>query len=101
MRALSIRQPYAELILRGTCGEHTCGEHTCGEQTCGQQIKPIEFRSRQALIIGERLLASLHSFEMKSSIVRPMSLMMARSVPGLRSLLPCIGMTSRRPSDAR
>jgi hypothetical protein len=30
MRALSIRQPYAELILRGTCGE---------------QIKPIEFRS--------------------------------------------------------
>jgi hypothetical protein len=31
MRALSIRQPYAELILRGTCGE---------------QIKPIEFRSR-------------------------------------------------------
>ena len=44
MRALSIRQPYAELILRGTCGQ----------QTCGQQIKPIEFRSRQALIIGER-----------------------------------------------
>jgi hypothetical protein len=34
MRALSISQPYAELILRG--------------------IKPIEFRSRQALIIGER-----------------------------------------------
>jgi hypothetical protein len=49
MRALSIRQPYAELILRGTCGEQTCGQ-----QTCGQQIKPIEFRSRQALIIGER-----------------------------------------------
>jgi len=41
--ALSIRQPYAELILRGTCGEQTCGE-----QTCGEQIKPIEFRSRQA-----------------------------------------------------
>jgi len=39
IRALSIRQPYAELILRGTCGE---------------QIKPIEFRSRQALIIGQR-----------------------------------------------
>jgi hypothetical protein len=49
MRALSIRQPYAELILRGTCGEHTCGEHTCGEQ-----IKPIEFRSRPTKIIGER-----------------------------------------------
>jgi hypothetical protein len=44
MRALSIRQPYAELILRGTCGEHTCGE----------QIKPIEFRSRPTKIIGER-----------------------------------------------
>jgi len=39
MRALSIRQPYAELILRGTCGE---------------QIKPIEFRSRPTKIIGER-----------------------------------------------
>jgi hypothetical protein len=39
MRALSIRQPYAELILRGTCG---------------QQIKPIEFRSRPTRIIGER-----------------------------------------------
>src|SRR5580698_777793 len=34
MRALSIRQPYAELILRG--------------------IKPIEFRSRPTRIIGER-----------------------------------------------
>jgi hypothetical protein len=34
MRALSIRQPYAELILRG--------------------IKPIEFRSRPTTIIGER-----------------------------------------------
>ena len=34
MRALSIRQPYAELILRG--------------------IKPIEFRSRRTSIIGER-----------------------------------------------
>ena len=34
MRALSIRQPYAELILRG--------------------IKPIEFRSRPTKIIGER-----------------------------------------------
>ena len=44
MRALSIRQPYAELILRGTCGRHTCGE----------QIKPIEFRSRPTKIIGER-----------------------------------------------
>jgi len=32
MRALSIRQPYAELILRG--------------------IKPIEFRSRPTKIIG-------------------------------------------------
>jgi hypothetical protein len=39
MRPLSIRQPYAELILRGTCGE---------------QIKPIEFRSRSTKIIGER-----------------------------------------------
>ena len=39
MRALSIRQPYAELILRGTCGE---------------QIKPIEFRSRPTKIIGQR-----------------------------------------------
>src|SRR5271168_181874 len=34
MRALSIRQPYAELILRG--------------------IKPIEFRSRPTRRIGER-----------------------------------------------
>jgi len=34
MRALSIRQPYAELILRG--------------------IKPIEFRSRPTKRIGER-----------------------------------------------
>ena len=34
MRALSIRQPYAELILRG--------------------IKPIEFRSRPSRSIGER-----------------------------------------------
>ena len=34
MRALSIRQPYAELILRG--------------------IKPIEFRSRPTRITGER-----------------------------------------------
>jgi predicted transcriptional regulator len=34
MRALSIRQPYAELILRG--------------------IKPIEYRSRPTKIIGER-----------------------------------------------
>jgi predicted transcriptional regulator len=34
MRALSVRQPYAELILRG--------------------IKPIEFRSRPTKIIGER-----------------------------------------------
>jgi hypothetical protein len=34
MRALSIRQPYAELNLRG--------------------IKPIEFRSRPTTIIGER-----------------------------------------------
>jgi hypothetical protein len=41
MRASSIRQPYAELILR--------------------RIKPIEFRSRQALIIGERLcIVSTH-----------------------------------------
>ena len=39
MRALSIRQPCAELILRGTCGE---------------QIKPIELRSRSTKIIGER-----------------------------------------------
>jgi hypothetical protein len=46
MRALSIRQPYAELILRGTCGE----------QTCGEQNKPVEFRSRLALIIGERVI---------------------------------------------
>ena len=38
MRALSIRQPYAELILRGTCGE---------------QIKPIEFRSRRTWITKE------------------------------------------------
>ena len=34
MRALSIRLPYAELILRG--------------------IKPIDFRSRPTRIIGER-----------------------------------------------
>ena len=34
MRALSIRQPYAEFILRG--------------------IKPIEFRSRSTRIIDER-----------------------------------------------
>jgi predicted transcriptional regulator len=34
MQAISIRQPYAELILRG--------------------IKPIEFRSRPTRIIGER-----------------------------------------------
>ena len=34
MRALSIRQPYAELILRG--------------------IKTIEYRSRRTRIIGER-----------------------------------------------
>lgn len=34
MRALSIRQPYAELILRG--------------------IKTIEYRSRPTRIIGER-----------------------------------------------
>jgi len=34
MRALSIRQPYAELILRG--------------------IKPIEFRSRPTRIIGQQ-----------------------------------------------
>ncbi len=34
MRALSIRQPYAELILRG--------------------IKKIEYRSRRTRIIGER-----------------------------------------------
>jgi hypothetical protein len=34
MRALSIRQPYAELILRG--------------------IKPIEFRTRPTRIIGQR-----------------------------------------------
>jgi predicted transcriptional regulator len=42
MRALSIRQPYAELILRG--------------------IKPIEFRSRPTKIIGERfyIYASRH-----------------------------------------
>ena len=39
MRALSIRQPYAELILRGICGE---------------QIKPFEFRSRPTKRIGER-----------------------------------------------
>jgi hypothetical protein len=39
MRALSIRQPYAELILRGTCFE---------------QIKPIKFRSRRTKVIGER-----------------------------------------------
>ena len=39
MRALSIRQPFADLILRGTCG---------------QQIKPIEFRRRPTPIIGER-----------------------------------------------
>ena len=34
MRALSIRQPYAELILRG--------------------IKTVEYRSRRTRIIGER-----------------------------------------------
>jgi predicted transcriptional regulator len=34
MRALSIRQPYAELILRG--------------------IKPIEFRSRPTKLIGDQ-----------------------------------------------
>ena len=34
MRALSIRQPYAELILRG--------------------VKTIEYRSRRTRIIGER-----------------------------------------------
>ena len=34
MRALSIRQPYAELILRG--------------------IKTVEYRSRSTRIIGER-----------------------------------------------
>jgi hypothetical protein len=39
MRALSIRQPYAELILR---------------DACSRQIKPIEFRSRPTTIIGER-----------------------------------------------
>jgi len=38
MRALSIRQPYAELILRG--------------------IKPIEFRSRPIRIIGEQFYIS-------------------------------------------
>ncbi len=44
MRALLIRQPYAELILR-----------TCGRRgTCGEQIKPIEFRSRPTKRIGER-----------------------------------------------
>ena len=40
VRALSIRQPYAELILRGTCG---------------QQIKPVEFRSRPTRIISSHL----------------------------------------------
>jgi D-alanyl-D-alanine carboxypeptidase/D-alanyl-D-alanine-endopeptidase (penicillin-binding protein 4) len=55
MRALSIRQSYAELILRGTCGEQTCGEQTCGEQTCSQQIKPIEFRSRPTAHAGSSI----------------------------------------------
>jgi len=40
MRALSIRQPYAELILR---------------QTCGQQINPIEFRPLPTRIISSHL----------------------------------------------
>ena len=62
MRALSIRQPYAELILRG--------------------IKPIEFRSRPTRIIGERfyiyaakqwaagklLLAGCHPAEQRSEV---------------------------------
>ena len=48
MRALSIRPPCAELILR----------RTCGRQTCGQRIKPIEFRSRPTRIIGERRVAA-------------------------------------------
>ena len=39
MRALSIRQPHAELILRGPAAS---------------RIKPIEFRSRPTKIIGER-----------------------------------------------
>jgi hypothetical protein len=39
MRALSIRQPYAELILRGPAVSRT---------------KPTEFRSRPTKIIGER-----------------------------------------------
>ncbi len=44
MCALSIRQPYTELIPR-----------TCGRRgTCGEQIKPIEFRSRPTKRIGER-----------------------------------------------
>jgi predicted transcriptional regulator len=41
MRALSIRQPYAELILRG--------------------INPIEFRSRPTKIIGERFYVYMPS----------------------------------------
>ncbi len=35
-RALSIRQPYAALILRGICIQ----------QSCGQQIKPIEEKKK-------------------------------------------------------
>jgi predicted transcriptional regulator len=41
MQALSIRQPYAELILRG--------------------IKPIEFRSRPTRVIGERFWSYVSS----------------------------------------
>jgi len=46
MRALSIRQPYAELILRG--------------------IKTVEYRSRSTRIIGERF----HIYASKGSGVR-------------------------------
>jgi hypothetical protein len=41
------------------------------------------------------------SLAMNSSTVRPISLMIPRSVPGLRSCEPCIGMTRRRLSNAR
>src|SRR5438045_3131547 len=63
MRALSIRQPFAELILRG--------------------IKTIEYRSRPTRIIGERFLIYASRSPAKRSWSSDLAMPDARGAGGL------------------
>ena len=74
MRALSIRQPFAELILRG--------------------IKTVEYRSRRARIIGQRF----HIYASKGRGQMPLSFLEDQRFHGIE---PDVRQGERREEPSR